>query len=367
MSMSQSTPPPADTLRGLAQLAVFLLLAAGLPALIPYHPKEEPTSSRDAVSIDDEIDRLEAARAEVVVIGNSMVPCRIDPELATRLTGKRFSLLSFDGSASAGWFLLVKNVVAEMDPPPGTVVLFFRDTIFHFPAYRTTGQREPFISSLRVGAEPELDRALLLADRRRSPVLEGAADLVDGFWPADGYQARASTRLSDLAMDLTKLGDHDKDARRDQMDQVFALDNLREDLAADFDPEKMRKADSLAGGFPEFTTSPEDSLLTPLLDICRAHDIELVLFRVRRRVHSMGRDPREPQEVTDYVAAMKAWAEGEGIPWVDESYDPALSLDHFADGDHIKPDSLDFWTRTVVERLKPVLNRKQSPGGGDGF
>ena len=79
------TPIRAPRRAGFLQLAAFVLLAAGLPALVPVRASGRIASSIHAVSRPAEIARLEQEKAEVVVVGDSMVPCRIDPAELTRL------------------------------------------------------------------------------------------------------------------------------------------------------------------------------------------------------------------------------------------------------------------------------------------
>ncbi len=354
-SQKSATSQASSVRRGGLQLVVFLVLAVGLPALVPYHARKEATSSRDTISRSDQIERLEKERPDIVLLGNSMLPCRIDPKLAAQISGRRFSTLPFNGSASAAWFLLVKNVVCEVQPPPGAVVILFRDTVFHLPVYRTTGQRQALIDSLRAGAEPELEQALSGASKHPSVILDGLADVVDATWRIDGYQRKMEDRISELAMDLSMLKSPGRGERREIMQKIFALHNLRGDLAADLEASQMGRQDNFDDESRDFTTRPEDTLLPSLLDTCRQHGVRLCLFRVRRRDHAEGPEPREPEEVATYIAAMKAWAENEGVFWVDESDDPDLGIEHFSDGDHIKPESLHFWTEKSIGRLQPVL------------
>ena len=190
---------------GLLQLAVFVALAVGVPALLPERPPQSGHSASKATSVSQEITRLEESRPEVVVIGDSMVPCRIDPGQLGMLLGKRCRLLSFNGSASASWFLLMKNVVAKAEPVPPWVVVFFRDDHFHYPAYRTTGQRKALLDSLRVGNEPELERVLTKERSGSSKILDETSILLDKTWRVDSYRDHSLERLRSLAMNISSL------------------------------------------------------------------------------------------------------------------------------------------------------------------
>jgi hypothetical protein len=342
--------PPATRRRGLAQLALFLALALGLPALIPHHENRRGDGSRDDISRADEIARLESEGPQIIIIGDSMVPCRIDPAQLGRELGRPASLLTFDGSASASWFLLAKNVAARVDPRPAWLVVFFRDNHFHFPLYRTGGQRQAFIDSLRAGAEPEFDFVLSAGRHRGNPVIDRTADLMDALWRLDGYQEEAAGSLRNLAFDATSLGSPRR-AREMAIEHIFALANLRGDLAAG--EEGPEATERVGGDQPAFTDDPADSFLPHLLHATREAGMRLCLYRVKRRRHASGAP--DPAHLTAYLAGLQAWAAANGVAYADETGDPALAITLFADGDHTQFSARPLWTNRAASHLQPVL------------
>jgi hypothetical protein len=346
--MEGATPTPSRS-TGLLQLAAFLALALGLPALVPHRTSPHHAGSRGMVSVPEEIRRLEAGRPEIVIVGDSMVPCRVDPAALGRQLGKPTSLLVFHGTASATWFLLVKNVVAAMDPKPRWVVVFFRDNHFHFPAYRTTGQRQALLDSLRVGAEPELDAVLSGGRHLGNPLLHRASDCLDAAWRIDGYQEKAASRVRGLAFDLSSLG-RTRQERDLVLDRIFRLENLRRDLAG-----AAGEEDPGEGETPAFTNDPAASFLPHLEKVTREAGMRLCLYRVKRQLHAHA-GYTDPPQLAAYIDDLRAWARQHGVAYADETTDPALNLEFFADGDHTKLSERPVWTQRVGEHLRAALH-----------
>ena len=345
------TPIRAPRRAGFLQLAAFVLLAAGLPALVPFRASGRIASSIHAVSRPAEIARLEQEKAEVVVVGDSMVPCRIDPAELTRLTGRRCSLLSFNGSASASWYLLLKNVVGEVEPRPRWAVVFFRDAHFHYPTFRTTGQRQALLDSLRVGTEPELDHVLTGAAARSNRVLDVTADVVDKAWQIDGYGDKALRNVRNLALDLTSLGSEEP-YREAVLDYIFSIQHLRGDLARGTAGDAGGEDDP-GGKVPAWTDDPAASFLPYMADAAERAGCRLCLYRVKRRPHAAGRE--DPQPLQAYLAGLREWAVRRGVAYADETADPQLTLDLYADGDHTKESARPQWTARAADHLRAAI------------
>ena len=345
--------PTNTRTRGLLQLAVFLALALGLPALIPFvSVKKKEPSARDGVSVPEQIEKLEKEKPSLVIIGDSMVPCRVDPDILSRELGQPVSLLSFNGSASAAWFLLFKNVVCAMEKPPRTVAFFFRDTYFHLPHFRTTGERVALLDGLSLGAEPVLESVLAGTPAGSNPVLVAADDVLDAAWRVDGYRTRATTEVGTIALGWSKNGLDAKEFRA-YMEKVFALRNLRHDLAGDA-PEMDEKIayDELPP--PEWTTSPMAGFLPHIEKMAAEKNIRLVFYRVKQRGHTVG-GWKESEPIRIYLQNFQAWAAANGHGFADESTDPEIRFEHFADGDHTRREDLPFLTTRVARAIKPRL------------
>lgn len=345
---------PSPLARGLLQLAVFITLVIGLPALISFRNEPGAQSARDAVSVPAEIDRLNGESPSVVIIGDSMVPCRVDKDILTRELGTKVSLLSFNGSASASWFLLFKNIVCAMDKPPQTVVFFFRDTYFHLPRYRTTGQRAALIESLSLGSEPELQSVLAGAPAGGNPILNVANDSLDATWRVDGYRDKATEEVGDIAMRWSRFGLAEEPFRA-YMNVAFSIENLRHDLAGDAaEMDENISYDELPT--PIWSTAPTSGFLPHIEKLAAEKGIRLVFYRVKQRHHTRS-DWKAPESTVVYLRQFEAWAAANGHGFADESLDGAILFEHFADGDHTCEEKRPFLSTRVAGAIKPLLTR----------
>jgi len=344
-----SSPAPLSRramLKSAGGLGLFGALAAGLPALIPHVTDEKGTSSRDDLSLDFEMDRLENADADLVIIGDSMVPCRVDPVQLGEMLGKRVHLLYRHGSATAHWFLFFKNIVCAVANRPQRVVFFFRDTYWNLPRLRIGGERAGLIEDLSVGREIELESVFDGSAAKERPLVDRAIRVLDTSYEVDRYGEEARARIRKLALEATSIRSSGDDLM-DRVDRLFALENLRHDLADDLADQGTESTSQLAG----FDPSPTASFLPHIESLARQHGIDLGFHRVMRR-RAAGPRYVPPPALRDYLQDMSAWAENNGHRLTDENGDPSLTASLFADGDHVKPEARGFWTTRIADHLR---------------
>ena len=112
------------------------------------------------------------ARPEVVLLGDSVLKDSVDVEAFSRLAGMPAHRIAQGGSASAFWYLALKNNIADATPKPEYLVIFFRDTMLTSPGLRVTGDYFPVIDEF-AGEEDTL--LVELAYINPMPWLEQAA------------------------------------------------------------------------------------------------------------------------------------------------------------------------------------------------
>jgi len=95
---------------------------------------------------------------DAVLIGNSVLQKGVNVSQLCELTGKDITRVWSGGSASAWWYLAVKNVVLQADPKPGTAVIVFRDEYLTRPDYRVDGGYGDALQLLSAGYEPEVEK-----------------------------------------------------------------------------------------------------------------------------------------------------------------------------------------------------------------
>lgn len=123
----------------------FLLLAclAASTFLLPrlYHL---PFPSQPGPAFDDKtrpslVKILQKNDIQLALIGDSVLQEGVDPQALSAALEVPAHSIAVPGSTSPFWYLILKNIVLQMDPPPPVVVVLFRDTILTLPNYHVNG------------------------------------------------------------------------------------------------------------------------------------------------------------------------------------------------------------------------------------
>jgi hypothetical protein len=106
----------------------------------------------------------------------------------------------------------------------------------------------------------------------------------------------------------------------------------------------------------DFPAIVEDSFLPSMIQLCQDAGVELILVRLKRR--AMAEGGRERAELAPYLADLQAYLDRAGVTLIDFSYDPRITIEHFAIGDHLDRErGAPVFTRLLAERLAPHLPR----------
>lgn len=324
-------------------LALAVLIAANWVAARPNRIEVRP----DPRVQPRHLQRIEAERPDVVLIGNSILREGVDAEALSLRTGRRCLEVVRGGAASAWWYLALKNQVAAARHRPEWVVVVFRDHFLTEPAFRVTGKyrraldalsggEEPVLARLAYGETPAgglLERGLPLY-RRRAELREALEHAVKDAWvgrilglPAGGVDAALERVFRREALDPERLGALQAESEAPQ-----------------------------AAGVYSFPARVEHSFLPEIVEVAQAHGIRLVFARAKRRRDLAA--GAEPPELVAYLRDLEAWLGERGIPLLDFSRDPRLGETHFADGDHLGPAGRVVFTELLGAALEPYL------GGG---
>ena len=352
--------------QALAQLAAVAGVGVAVPAVIGRR-LPRPSNADD---VDTELDfnpsaerrDLEKRNPGWVLIGNSMLNSRIHSDLLQRASGWKCAKLAIGGTQSAIWWLLFKNVLIASRARPLRVSVFFRESDLTWPDFRLSGGNAERISRLKRRHEPEWDRVMA----GRKPVVSRSAAAAERFFGVDDHDDWARRRVQDAAFSLTSLEGVKRGKRRLELNELFALDQLREDLGDDGGSGGEEPAPGIAtsdasdasdamppdpGMYAQaptvFDPSPAASFLPHFIELAARHDIRLHFHRVKRRPDTEGRRPDLPV-FRRYQKDLAAYLRDHGCAYSDESGDPELDLSWYQDGDHIDRERRDafavkFW------------------------
>lgn len=341
--------PPSTTRRdflGLLSVAGVPLIAAG--ALRSW---ESRWDGQDAVFDQATLDKLTSRRAEIALIGNSMVFQRIDTRVFDdKVAPLRSMMLAKGGWRSLAWLLSLKNLAAACTPPPRLAVVVFRDYDFANPKLNVERRYLTEIRSMiRPGDEPLLEMA-----RGNESGPDWRARVEDMLVP-DSAVSVVRGKLNEFAFDCASSM-ADEGAVRTRVDQVFDLDQLRPEILDG----GGAAADIADGQNSRFSSSADENFLSRFVETARAMHTSLIFYRVKRRPGSDSVLLQSPT-MQIHMAAFKAWAEGQGCILLDEADDPAITLDMFRDGDHLHEAVRPRYTELFLNRIRPYLPAPFTP------
>lgn len=320
-------------------LVVFLGVVLLLPMLlgrggfggVPF----DPTFTRD----------LAANQATTVLLGDSMLDTRIDPDAINHLAEVPVHVLVDEGSASAAWYLILKNHVAEAPTQPRDIVIFFRDRYLTDPGFRTRGAYHRELLALMRGNEPIADRLIQGADTTRFGPL---ADWLERVYPVQQMRDSLAERIARRAQKWARALVPGSLAFDTALDRTFDVRKLRADTPSELGSEDVEISD--------FDPSPERSFLPHLIDLANANNWRLTFYRVKRRPQDGDQRIDEP-ELIAYITALRAYLESRGARLVDETDDASIGIEFYSDGDHVAADKRPETTRRIHERLREVFER----------
>ena len=103
-------------------------------------------------------DAITAQKPQIVLLGDSMVEENVDTPVLSQKLGRSVYTISYPGSATALWYLAIKNNIIVSPNKPPVLVIMFRDTVLTAPAYRADGKFTSAIDTLAGANEPLLTR-----------------------------------------------------------------------------------------------------------------------------------------------------------------------------------------------------------------
>jgi hypothetical protein len=314
--------------------------AAGSPEHLPYLPALE--GRRESPFHGHRIPELQRLNPGYVVIGDSMAGSRIDERLLGRLAGRPVAPLLHPGSGPAFWYLAMKNWVIASRIEPHVVFIFFRDTNLTDTMFRLDAAYRwslDLVATDRV--EDELNEVVKSAVRGPWFFVHDALDRV---YAGDGARRRIEPALAHAPVAAITTSRRRQAEVLLQANARFGLDHLR----------VMEAADIAADPGADFRAVVNRSVLPLMIRDASRAGFKLCLIRVQRRPVG-GQPPPQSQALRRYMAGLRAYVEARGAVLHDDTGDPGMTLDMYADGDHVARSARERYTALLFERLRPLL------------
>jgi hypothetical protein len=301
-----------------------------LPAL--YGPRER--NPFDAGRVAD----LARMNPRLVVIGDSMAGSRIDPALLTRLSGELTAPLLYAGSGPAWWYLALKNWVIASGIHPRAAIVFFRDTNLTNVLFRIDATW-----SLDTAAHDREDDLNSAVARRRGSPFHRLRDGIDRLYQEEQARRWIEPVAGEWPARVLFPYRKPRAAFLERLNARFGLSHLRPMDAADMQATEDREAD--------FDAFVDKSGLPLMLRDARQAGLTLILVRVQRRPAG-GHPPYQSPALQRYVARLKSYVEANGGVFMDDTGDPAQTLDLYEDGDHLSREGRRRYTELFAARLR---------------
>lgn len=288
------------------------------------------------------------SKADIALVGDSILRYGVDPNKLAELTGRNVYKLDIPGSASAAWYLAIKNVIAAVPQKPHYLVITFRDSILTVPGYRVNGKYFDLVSQLATPKDAFfLQRAFI---QEMSP----PEQLADQYLPLYGSRLALRERI-DNATRYTVPGllGCDPDCNEKANVAVFGGDNLDPNLLVDavasaesylYTPDRL-----------DFSKQVDRSFLPEMIRIANKNNIQLILVRTKHLD-----DPNVASEsaaLKAYIQSLKAYAAENKVIVLDFSHDDRMTRDLYFDDYHTNRAGMVVFTQLLAEALLPILKK----------
>ena len=302
-----------------------------LPALETFRQRlpYDPTFRED----------IRRIRPEFVFIGDSMLGSRIDPTHMRRTINRPTWWVMQPGTGSAWWYLALKNHVFGAGVTPKAAIVYFRDYNLTDVMFRLDAAFRWSLDTVAGPEEPELNAVLA---RRRQGGWAAVHGLAERTYHVAPLMARADDRLSQWPAERL-VGPGRAAAFTKDMNALFAFERLRPMVDADVAAEQAQA---------DFAENLPASILPELIRLAKSRGVKLAFVRVQRRPRPDG-PPLQSPALQRYIADLRGYLEGEGALFIDDTGNPAFTLDWYKDGDH----TLGSKRREYTERFAKTAAR----------
>ena len=321
---------------------------------------------------EEPLRELARLRPDCVLLGDSMLGTRVSEERLNELASFRCAVMDRSGTATAIWYLMLENFIAPLRKPPREVVIFFRDRQLTLPKFRALGSYAHGFDEYRREREPLVDRLVHppegIAGRALALLPESWRNIIEinrGFgytlgwserlsltaWPVQERRMALSHRVSEAAFRIASAGRRGR-GLRDAVHELFSPGRTRrgtaalpEDGSLELDPDG-----------PPFSEAVEQSFLPSMLALTQSREIKLIFVRVRRR-NEVGPEYRgDRPELASYMKELRTWLTAHGAGLIDETQDPAITLDFFSADDHVVDEKKTEFTELFWRELQPLVS-----------
>jgi hypothetical protein len=292
------------------------------------------------------IDVLVEQKPEIVLIGDSTLVNGVDANLLAEQTGKSVYSIGIPGSASALWYLVLKNNIADSPYKPKYFLVVFRDTMLTAPGYRVHGSYFKLADEYAARREPEFIQLSFVN------LMNPLEIMAERYFPL--YVARSNLRDnidSQIRYFAPQLAGCDRDCVDYAMGDMFS--------GADLEPKVLVDAVAAAESYLytrdqlDFDKQVKRSYLPEMIRIAKENNIQLVFVRIK--VESADSRITSSTGFKGYINSLTAYLANEKAPLIDFSSEPRLTPDLFRDSIHLNEQGQMVFTQLLADELKKII------------
>jgi len=292
--------------------------------------------------------RIESIKPETICYGNSIMHGCVHGPLFQKLTQSRTLKVEFGGSASAVWYLVLKNQIITAKHKPKNLILFFRDQYLTDPLLFTGGKyKARFIDKFSVNEEPLLQR--LLYNNRMTT----KDQLLIKHYPL--YYDRNKIKTSILSWVKTTATMFCLDMKSNKaaaaLKYVFKDEHMNPSLLAQAQDEA---AEVKSVGAYDFYDNVATSFLPEIIRMTKENKINLILVRVKLK--SVAEGKTQPKALLSYAKDLKTYLGDHHVPFIDYNQNEEITTNYFRNKDHFTiPEGQVFFTKILAKDVARLL------------
>ena len=326
-------------------LLLLILSSLIIPAYYGFpYPKNPGPLFGDSIDMTYQQHIVEN-NPSVVLLGDSSLKHSIDESYLTELLDQQTYKIGQPGSASAIWYLVLKNNIATSQVKPEHLVIFLRASMLTTPEYRTTGKYEKTIVDI---ALPE---DMLVIERAYLSQMNWLEKNLDYYLPAYGYRARVRVAIENLFK-----------YRIPNQIWNYRLKDVEDSLEAAFGKPEIIQLNEMITMAETYTHAPErldfnaqlpNSFLPEIERICDENNIQLTL--VYTQTIYADQDPKTTELLAAYRSDLFQYAVENNIQVLDYLGDKRVVKSFFNDPVHMNAEGQHNFTEIFATDFSEFL------------
>lgn len=289
---------------------------------------------------------IEENQSNIVLLGDSTLVLGLDTNQLSEQTSQPVYTIGIPGSASALWYLLLKNNIAEATYKPQYLLIVFRDSILTAPGYRVHGSYFEVLDEYTKRNEP------VLLEKSFINLMSPFEILAEKYFPL--YALRSNIR-KEIDASIRYFAPPLFGCDRTCTD--YSLGALFE--GADMEPGELVDAVGAAESLLytpaqlDFEELVDKSFLPDMIEISKEKNINLVFVRIK-----VLSGPQQSPELDKYLMDLKNYFNTQNSPYLDLGSDIRFTPDLFRDSIHLNESGKELFTELVAQELNKLLSEK---------